>query len=125
MLYVFQEYQGHLSRIRSFLASTRSRSTLLECERLLTEARKCTTAMQAIAAIEGNAFRIEESKSLTRRDLIPLQNEIQRGLVFLSPMEAENLSYREEHFYQPPSSNSATQSLLIQTSDDLLRETQS
>jgi hypothetical protein len=96
----------------------------MECERLLVEARKCTTAMQAIAAIEGNSFRIEESQSLTRRDLTPLQHEIQRGLTFVSPTEVENPSYRDELFYQPPTSNSVTQSLLIQTSDDLLRETQ-
>ena len=49
----FQEYNASLSRIRSFLAGTRSRVTLQECDRLLTQAKKHASAMQALAEVEG------------------------------------------------------------------------
>ena len=119
---IWQEYQSYLSRIRSFLASTRSKSTLLECERLLVEARKCATAMQAMAAVEGNIFRIESSQNLARRDLAPLQEEIRRGLLG-GGGDIEEVN-REDLFYRPPveGQNLSTQ-MLINTSDDLLRET--
>lgn len=119
-----QEYQSYLSRIRSFLASTRSKSTLLECERLLAEARKCTTAMQAMAAVEGSIFRIEESQNLARRDLAPLQEEIRRGLRGGRAGDIEEVN-REDLFYRPPvEGQNMTTQMLIDTSTDLLRETQ-
>lgn len=94
----------------------------MECERLLSEARKCATAMQAMAAVEGNMFRADESQNLVRRDLTPLQEEIRRGLRGLGDIEESN---RDDLFYQPPvEGHSLTTQSLIQNSEDLLRETQ-
>lgn len=59
-----QEYKAYLSRIRSFLAGTRSRSTLMESERLLADAKKAATAMQGLAEVEGNPMRVTEAKNL-------------------------------------------------------------
>eukprot|EP00548_Thalassiothrix_antarctica_P014462 CAMPEP_0194166582 /NCGR_PEP_ID=MMETSP0154-20130528/2144_1 /TAXON_ID=1049557 /ORGANISM="Thalassiothrix antarctica, Strain L6-D1" /LENGTH=212 /DNA_ID=CAMNT_0038877287 /DNA_START=178 /DNA_END=816 /DNA_ORIENTATION=+ len=115
------DYQSYLSRIRSFLASTRSQSTLKECERLVEAANKCATAMQAMAEVEGNGFRTAEAKKLYQRDLTPLREEISRGLKG-GGTGGEDLN-REDLFYSPPN-NSEFQSLatqsLIQNSEDLL-----
>jgi len=120
-----RDYQSYLSRIRSFLASTRSQSTLLECERLLAEARECVTAMQAMAEVEGNAFKTQEAQNLLRRDLVPLQEEVARSR--RSGGNAPEEVNREDLFYRPPmglDQVSTTQSLM-QSSEDLLRESQS
>jgi hypothetical protein len=78
--------------------------------------------MQAMAAVEGNIFRIESSQNLARRDLAPLQEEIRRGLLG-GGGDIEDVN-REDLFYRPPveGQNLSTQ-MLINTSDDLLRET--
>jgi len=121
------DYQSYLSRIRSFLASTRSHSTLKECERLLEAASKCATAMQAMAEVEGNAFRTEEAKNILRRDLMPLREEISRSLKGGARNADVEDPNREDLFYSPPNSTEfqslATQSL-IQNSEDLLRDSQ-
>lgn len=112
----------HLSRIRGFLAGARSRTTLTESERLLQDAKKCATAMQGLAEVEGNALRVTDAKNLLQRDIQPLAKEIQRAL---------NDMGREDLFasYQPPDvEGGATYSdldSLIQSSDDLLRQSQS
>eukprot|EP00540_Astrosyne_radiata_P008257 CAMPEP_0116849678 /NCGR_PEP_ID=MMETSP0418-20121206/15711_1 /TAXON_ID=1158023 /ORGANISM="Astrosyne radiata, Strain 13vi08-1A" /LENGTH=235 /DNA_ID=CAMNT_0004481437 /DNA_START=19 /DNA_END=727 /DNA_ORIENTATION=+ len=114
------EYQSYLSRIRSFLASTRSQSTLKECERLLGEARKCVTAMQGLAEVEGDQFKVEEAQKRLEQDIAPLQKEVTRGL---GDVEAPEDSL----FYQPPTNNDEngsasllTTEALIQSSEDLL-----
>jgi hypothetical protein len=124
-----QDYQSYLSRIRSFLASTRSNSTLLECERLLREAHKSVTAMQAMAAVEGNVLRTQESQNLVRQDLKPLQEEVARSLRGGTANAAADIEQvnREDLFYQPPTptgGQSLTTQSLIQNSEDLLRESQ-
>lgn len=119
------DYQSYLSRIRSFLASTRSNSTLKECERLLDEANKCATAMQAMAEVEGNAFRSTEAKNLAQRDLAPLREEVSRSLKQYGSNSTSNDlgGGREDLFYSPPGEfQSLTTQSLIQNSEDLLRE---
>jgi hypothetical protein len=111
-----QEYNAYLSRIRSFLAGTRSRVTLQECERLLGEAKKCATAMQGLAEVEGNPLKVREASQRIERDIAPLGKEVQRSL---------NNGDREELFYQAPQgSPGRDMESLISTSDDLLRESQ-
>ena len=77
---ILKEYNGYLSKIRSYLAGNRSRQTLTECERLLDEARKCATAMQGLAEVEGNPNRVMESKQRIERDIGPLSREVKRQL---------------------------------------------
>jgi vesicle transport through interaction with t-SNAREs 1 len=128
-----QEYRAYLSRIRSFLAGTRSRSTLTESERLLQEAKKCAMAMQGLAETEGNALRVGEARSLLQRDVTPLAKEIQRALNEMGrdelfPNEAAAAATSTNHSYQPPDMDHGSSSdleALIQSSDDLLRESQS
>lgn len=121
VLFVYQEYQANLSRIRSFLAGTRNRSTLTECDRLLQEAKRCAVAMQGVAEVEGNAMRVTEARLLLERDIGPLAKEVQRAL---------NEMGREELFYQSPNfdmegGGATDMDSLIQSSEDLLRESQS
>jgi vesicle transport through interaction with t-SNAREs protein 1 len=126
---VIQEYKACLSRIRSFLAGTRSRATLTEADRLLQEAKKCAMAMQGLAETEGNALRVSEARNLLQRDVAPLAKEVHRAI---------NEMGREELFpgsvaggagsssYQPPSADGSSDlEALIQSSDSLLRESQS
>ena len=102
------------------MAGTRSRTTLNECERLLEEAKKCATAMQGLAEVEGNQMKIKEASKRVERDITPLLKEIQR-----STANSEN---REELFYQAPSASGGATSgdmeSLISSSHDLLRESQ-
>lgn len=93
----------------------------MECDRLLGEARKCIIAMQGLADVEGDSFKMEEATKRLQQDIQPLQQEINRARgIGGGDIEEQNL------FYQPP--NEAGQSLateaLIQSSDDLLRESQ-
>ena len=117
-LLLFQEYNAYLSRIRSFLAGARSPVTLQECQRLLGEAKKCATAMQGLAEVEGNPMKIREASLRLERDLTPLSKEVQRAL---------NETNREELFYQAPDPSSPSNldmESLISNSEDLLRESQ-
>jgi hypothetical protein len=117
MLFFCQEYNAYLSRIRSFLAGTRSSSTLTECERLLGEARKCATAMQGLAEVEGNQMRIREAQQRVERDIGPLSKEVQRAL---------QEGGREELFYRAPNADGDDGDMesLIRSSEDSLRESQ-
>jgi len=74
------EYDTALSRVRAFLSSTRSRSTLQESERLLREARRCATAMQGLAEVEGDAAKVQESKRRMDQEVRPLAEEVARAL---------------------------------------------
>lgn len=116
--FFLQEYNAYLSRIRSFLAGTRSPVTLQECQRLLGEAKKCATAMQGLAEVEGNPMKIREASLRLDRDITPLSREVQRAL---------NNVNREELFYQAPDASSPTSrdmESLISNSEDMLRESQ-
>mmetsp|Transcript_20070 Transcript_20070/g.26295 ORF Transcript_20070/g.26295 Transcript_20070/m.26295 type:complete len:251 (+) Transcript_20070:44-796(+) len=135
---VEQKYNASVSRIRSFLAATRSQSTLKECQRLFGEARQC--ALQLNEMSQGNPTLVEQAKNRLERELVPLEQEINRtsttvgaggGQLSSSPSSPPN-----NMFYQPPqedsnywSSNSNgglgdTTEQLIQSSEDLLRESQ-
>ena len=116
-----QEYNACLSRIRSFLAaSTRSRTTLQECERLLAQAKQHATAMQGLAEVEGNPMKIREASQKIERDVLPLSREVARAL--------NDGGGREELFYQASSSggssgyNPADMESLIGSSESMLRE---
>lgn len=122
-----QEYKAHLARIRSFLAGTRSQSTLTECDRLLHEAKRCATAMQGLAEVEGNALRLTEAKNFLQRDITPLTREVQRALHEMGGGRAAG--QRDELFsgYQAPDieiGDDNQMDSLIQSSEDLLRESQ-
>ena len=137
-----------MSRIRSYLAgSSRSRTIMIECDRRLSDAKRCATAMQAMAEIEGNALRTAEAKNLLERDIAPLSKEIQRHLATTNPANNNNNNntanpttaptieqQRQELFYQAPdiesnnnnnNNNNSDMDALIQSSDDLLRDSQS
>ena len=75
-----KEYDTNLSRVRSFLSSTRSISTLQESERLLREARRCATAMQGLAEVEGDAAKVQVSKRRMEQEVRPLAEEVARAL---------------------------------------------
>lgn len=119
-----REYNACLSRVRSFLAaSTRSRTTLQECERLLGQAKQHATAMQGLAEVEGNPMKIREASQKIERDILPLQKEIQRSL------NGGSDGGREELFYQAPrvdgrdyGINSGDMEALIGSSENMLRE---
>ncbi|GAX27534.1 vesicle transport through interaction with t-SNAREs 1 [Fistulifera solaris] len=114
-----REYNAHLARIRSFLAGTRNRSTLSECDRLLQMAQQCATAMNGLAQVEGNAMRIRETAALTQRDLAPLKKEIQRALQATGRdelMGSVELQSSQNHYHDVE--------VLISSSDEMLRESQ-
>eukprot|EP00533_Pseudo-nitzschia_delicatissima_P006301 CAMPEP_0116104418 /NCGR_PEP_ID=MMETSP0327-20121206/14442_1 /TAXON_ID=44447 /ORGANISM="Pseudo-nitzschia delicatissima, Strain B596" /LENGTH=217 /DNA_ID=CAMNT_0003596663 /DNA_START=108 /DNA_END=761 /DNA_ORIENTATION=- len=114
-----REYNACLSRIRSFLAaSTRSRTTLQECERLLRQAKQHATAMQGLAEVEGNPMKIREASQKIERDVLPLSREVARAL------NGGNDGGREELFYQAPTgaSNAGDMESLIGSSESMLRE---
>ena len=101
---------------------TRSRVTLQECERLLEEAKKCATAMQGLAEVEGNPMKVREASQRMERDITPLAKEVKRYL------EPDGDNGREELFYQAPSttdnSPGGDMESLINNSEDMLRESQ-
>lgn len=112
-----QDYIALLSRVRSFLAASRSRSSLLECERLLDEARKCAVAMRGLAEISGDAMRIKQSEQRSQREIAPLGREVSSALDKIGNVT-----------YQAPTGDieyggGDTQRLISQ-SEDLLRESQ-
>jgi len=85
--------------------------------------------MQAMAAVEGNVLRTQESQNLVRQDLKPLQEEVARSLRGGTANAAADIEQvnREDLFYQPPTptgGQSLTTQSLIQNSEDLLRESQ-
>mmetsp|Transcript_3880 Transcript_3880/g.9388 ORF Transcript_3880/g.9388 Transcript_3880/m.9388 type:complete len:211 (+) Transcript_3880:195-827(+) len=118
-----REYNACLSRIRSFLAaSTRSATTLKECERLLAQAKQHATAMQGLAEVEGNPMKIRETSQKVERDILPLSREVARAL-------GNADGGREELFYQAPAVNgrdygynSGDMESLIGSSESMLRE---
>jgi len=123
-----QEYNACLSRIRSFLASsTRSRTTLQECERLLGQAKEHATAMQGLAEVEGNAMKIREASQKIERDIGPLTKEVIRALNIGGGDSVG--TGREELFAQAPGMhgrdygyNSSDMESLIGSSEDMLRQ---
>lgn len=125
-----QEYNAHLSRIRSFLAgTTRNVTTLTECERLLNQAKTCATAMQGLAEVQGDAVRTREAQQMLQRDVAPLQKEVQRALTEMGRNElfvgASKTAATSS--YQAPDieHGSSDMEALISSSDDLLRESHS
>lgn len=129
-----REYNASLSRIRSFLAaSTRSRTTLQECERLLGQAKQHATAMQGLAEVEGNPMKIREASQKIERDVGPLSREVARALQGGNGNgngnDSSEQGNREELFYQAPEINgrdygynSGDMESLIGSSEDMLRE---
>jgi vesicle transport through interaction with t-SNAREs protein 1 len=84
----------------------------------LTEAKKCATAMRAIAEVQGNPMLVREAKNLLERDISPLSTEVERQLHEMG---------RDELFYQAPDIEGGSNDMdsLIHSSDALLRESQS
>ena len=72
-----QEYNSHLSKVRSFLAqSTNNETNVKSCEQALRNAKQCIHAMQGLAEIEGDPFKAEEAKRKLEREIGPLEREI-------------------------------------------------
>mmetsp|Transcript_21207 Transcript_21207/g.29994 ORF Transcript_21207/g.29994 Transcript_21207/m.29994 type:complete len:248 (+) Transcript_21207:23-766(+) len=129
-----ENYNASVSRIRSFLAATRSQSTLKECQRLLGEARQC--ALQLNEMSQGNPILVEQAKQRLERELAPLEQEINRTTTVGAATNAAGPSSPPTNlFYQPPQEDSNywssggsglgdTTEQLIQSSEDLLRESQ-
>ena len=117
---IAQEYNAFLSRIRSYLAGTRSVETLRECDRLLSEAKKCATAMVGLAEVEGNPLKVREASQRIERDIGPLSKEVQRALSGAG--SGGGGGDREELFYQAPSEGGSDMESLISNSESLLRE---
>jgi chromosome segregation ATPase len=99
---------------------------------LLQEAKQCATAMQAMAEVEGNAMRVKEARHLVERDIGPLAKEIQRTLQTMQQHSNrdELITSTLSSTYQAPrhfdvEPGSSDMDALIQSSDDLLRESQS
>jgi vesicle transport through interaction with t-SNAREs 1 len=92
-------------------------------------------AMQGLAETEGNSLRVGEARSLLQRDVTPLAKEIQRALndmgrdeLFPNAAGSAAGAVAASHSYQPPDMDHGSSSdleALIQSSDDLLRESQS
>mmetsp|Transcript_22295 Transcript_22295/g.62180 ORF Transcript_22295/g.62180 Transcript_22295/m.62180 type:complete len:129 (-) Transcript_22295:1505-1891(-) len=120
-----RDYNAHLSRIRGFLAGTKSRDTLVECERLIGEAQGCATAMQGLAEVDGNAMKVKEAQQRIDRDITPLAKEVARALQQMPPTNAQS---REQLFASHQSGmdqHSRDLESLITNSDDMLRESRS
>lgn len=100
----------------------------MECERLLQEAKRCATAMQGLAEVEGNTLRLTEAKNFVQRDITPLTREVQRALHEMGGGVGAQ-QRRDELFsgYQAPDievGEDNQMDSLIQSSEDLLRESQ-
>lgn len=75
-----REYEESLSKIRAHLASTRSISTMNECDRLLSSAKSHAHALVGLAEISGDADKIRKANDRLTKELGPLGKEIARGL---------------------------------------------
>lgn len=115
-----RDYNGALSKIRSFLAGNRSRQTLTECERLLDEARQHATAMQGLAEVEGNPVRVTESKQRLERDIGPLSKEVKRQLNDMGRQEL----FSSNNYQAPNMMEQGRTDMdgLLSNSEDLLRD---
>jgi vesicle transport through interaction with t-SNAREs 1 len=108
-----------LAQIRSHLASgQRNRPILLDCERLISDAKRCATAMVGLAEVEGDVLRLHEAQQRLERDVSPLQKEILRALQDSDRDELLHHTNSMEQGYR------SDMDALIQSSDDLLRESQ-
>jgi len=127
-----QEYDHSLDRVRSFLSSgVRSQTTLRECDRLISQARRSATAMEQIAEESGDSFQIQESKRRVEQELNPLWNEVDRAMKQQqNPLQHPDSQNRTELFsgYRAPNLNQDgsddDMEMLIRNSEDLLLESQ-
>ncbi|KAL3826237.1 hypothetical protein ACHAXA_006265 [Cyclostephanos tholiformis] len=77
-----REYNSHLSRVRYHLArsatATTTSSDVAQCEGSLREARKCANAMLGLAEVDGDPFKVMDSRNRIDRDVVPLEAEVTR-----------------------------------------------
>jgi hypothetical protein len=72
-----KEYDAHLSKVRSFLARPNDGDAAQSsCDAALRDARACVHAMLGLAEIEGDPFKVEESRRKLVRDMGPLEAEV-------------------------------------------------
>mmetsp|Transcript_27193 Transcript_27193/g.57386 ORF Transcript_27193/g.57386 Transcript_27193/m.57386 type:complete len:259 (-) Transcript_27193:63-839(-) len=78
-----QDYNTHLSKVRTFLAqptaasqSPNYASSIASCEQALQNAKQCIHAMRGLAEIEGDPFKAEEAKRKLEREVGPLEEEV-------------------------------------------------
>ncbi len=97
---------------------------MIECERLLGEAKDCAINMQGIAEQQlHDPIRAREAQRRMQQDLSPLTKEVQRALDDYIGREElfQTNSDPQASFIASP--NSDLESLLL-SSEDLLRESQ-
>jgi len=117
----------------------------VESQRLLEKAKGCAVRMKAAAEASGDAFKAGQAQQRIERDIDPLAKEIQRALGEMSAGVGVghdaggggggggSAGQRDELFYQPPDlegggggeSQQQMMDSLIQSSDELLRESRS
>jgi len=77
-----RDYETNLSKIRSFLAQPSysnaqgNAANISQCEKALRDAKNCVHAMQGMAEIEGDPFKLEDAKRKLEREVGPLEEEI-------------------------------------------------
>ncbi len=79
---MLKDYEINLSKIRSFLAqpynpnAQNHAANISNCEKALRDAKNCVHAMQGMAEIEGDPFKLEDAKRKLEREVGPLEEEI-------------------------------------------------
>jgi hypothetical protein len=124
-----QEFQTLLSKVRRNLASTRSKTSLLESERLLQDARQAAVGMVGLAEIENNPEKIRSAQLRMEREIRPLQQEITSALKLFGDVAYQAPSSDLEAAVPPPAflttpRTSMDTTQLIAYSDQLLQESQ-
>lgn len=136
-----QEFQQHLSRIKSFLSSSshaKSQTTLQECDRLMVHAKRCANAMRTLMeqnSDSSSSFPMQQVEQRIR-ELDPWIQELDRArrevgynknAFEINHEDDEEEERRQRLFgYQPPQMNTTmddTQAL-IADSEALLLDAQ-
>jgi len=134
------EYNKSVSQIRVFLASsTKTNSTLRECENLINQARESAIMMQNLLSNgiddsnnkQSSYLKIQESKRKLEQDIPSLTKEIsyqkeklQKNQLFLPNNGGVNSKYSAPNYSTGGETDLETQDLLM-GSEDMLRESQS
>jgi len=117
-----KEYDQILSRIRAFLASTRSISTLNECQRLITDAKRCAHAMLGLAEVSNDNIKIQKAKRCLEQEIEPLSNEVSRCLAEKNSNTV--VSSKKDLFNGADIDKRKDLNMLLKDSNSMLQESQ-
>lgn len=120
-----QEYNDCIGRIQNVLASTRSVSALNESDVLLSTAKDCAHAMQALAEVDGDPLKIEKSKRRLREEISPLSKEISKSINECSSREILFGGGSQDNSSSGSGNSGGQFRDFFAESQDLLRESQS